>query len=321
MKIMSLSIKKPSKSKCGDASFAGEVYVQGGKYTLLLVADGVSSRPKDWLASQSTIDNIINELNNSSLPLTVTFKNAVEFANTQLVIGVDDTMGMLSTLIGVLYSEKEKKLWLVNVGDSRLYGLKNDKYFQLTKDDSKNQLIKMNGDVGSLPVMKSMLSRAIGMTGLNVEVEEMSSEGYNAFVLASDGYYSLSNFEIYTNRIIQESDMAKAAARVKDQIQREITDDASFAILRPAMTAALDLRELIESDKQDISAVPVMNILFYELKSATVNSDLNYQEGILDYMEKRKLFYDKAKMIQLLEFMIAHKSPFVQKLALMIRRL
>ena len=63
-----ISVKNPKKSKCGDACFADKIIISDNEYILLIVADGVSRAPKDWLASSSTIAFILEKLKQNSKP-------------------------------------------------------------------------------------------------------------------------------------------------------------------------------------------------------------------------------------------------------------
>lgn len=233
-------------------------------------------------------------------------------------------MGMLSTLSIALYSEKQKKIWIVNVGDSRIYGFQNGKFIQLTKDDSKSQVVKVNGkmtNTDGLPLMKSYITKAIGQANLIIEVQEMFTDDYDAFILASDVFYSLFRFEDYSRKLIQEGDIKKTTSMLQEQLLSEITDDASFAILRLTNLKPIHLKEIIEKNNDDISVAMILSVFDKTLILAIETGDLEYQKVLLNFMEKKSTFYDKPKMIEILEIMIATKSPHVLKMTLMIRKL
>lgn len=323
--IFSISILNPKKKRCGDASFSGNINIAGEDYTLLIVADGVSRAPKDWLASRSTVDFIVEELKHSTIQVPKALKAAIELANYKIHIGVDDTYGMLSTLSLVLFSSKKKKIWLSNVGDSRIFGMKNGKYKLLTIDDSTSMPYKENGKLklqNGMPIMMNALTKAMGQSGIEITVTEILADEFEAVVLASDGFYGLLGFENYVGRLLTEVDMSKTAQEIQSVITTEINDDASFAILRFPATNNLNLKEIIlQNDSEKVSAIAVLNVLETEIRNAIVQKDIEYIDKIMDFMEEKNISYNRPKMIELLELMIGNQIPTVHKMTSLIRKL
>lgn len=95
-----ISVKNPTKSIWEDASFAEKIIIGNNEYILLILADGGSRAPKDWLASRSTVTFISEKLAQSSLPTTEALK-AIETANENIVSGAEDTLGILSTVSAI----------------------------------------------------------------------------------------------------------------------------------------------------------------------------------------------------------------------------
>ena len=323
----SLSIRKPEKTHCGDASFAGIVRINDEDGVLLIVADGVSRSPKDWLASGSTVDFIVEGLNNSNLPVKLTIRKAIIDANIKIYSGVENTIGMLSTLSVVFYQPSSKKLYLCNVGDSRIYGFKNERWEQLTSDDSNTQPYKENGKLkllNGMPVMLSSLTKAIGHSfNLEIEIKEISEITFEALILASDGFYNLDGFEQYASTLANAADMKRAALQIQTTIVAEIKDDASFAIIRLSHQSQIDLRKIVKQNDtaQIVSTSAILSVFEGELKQAIIGNEIEYLEGLLQLMERRSLFYCKEKMIELLELMIKNKSILIPKMTGIIRKL
>ena len=63
--LLNYSFKNPIKSKCSDSSFSGLLNIEEKEIALLMVADGVSKAPKDYLASASVIRFMKEFLENS----------------------------------------------------------------------------------------------------------------------------------------------------------------------------------------------------------------------------------------------------------------
>lgn len=322
---VAISVKNPTKSKCGDASFADRIFMGSSEYILLIVADGVSRAPKDWLASRSTVTFISEELASSNMPIAEALKSAIEVTNEKIYRGIEDTFGMLSTLSATVISEKDKKLWWANVGDSRIFGLKNGDWQQLTTDDSTSIPYRENGKLklrNGVPIMMNALTKAIGQSGLKITVTEIATDEYEAFALTSDGFYGLYGFEKYASLLIRQADMNKAVKELQEIIISEITDDASIAIIRLQTSDNINLKKmLLESESENISIVAVLNVLETEIRTAIHEKDVEYTEKLLHFMETRNISYDKAKMIEILELMIKQQSPHIDKITKIIRKL
>lgn len=106
---ISASVKNPVKTIGGDTSFSGNITINGDDYILLLIADGVSSAPKDWLASRSTVRFIQEYLKDTDQPVPQAFLEAVKTASHSVLSGVDNTYGILSALSALLYAPVLKK--------------------------------------------------------------------------------------------------------------------------------------------------------------------------------------------------------------------
>ncbi|MBK8808618.1 MAG: protein phosphatase 2C domain-containing protein [Bacteroidales bacterium] len=323
---IAFSTRNPSKHKCGDASFAGAIEISGEKVVLLLVADGVSKSPKDWLASLSAVDFIVEEIKQSKKPISEAMKAAIETANSKICAGVENTFGMLTTLSAVVYHPADEKLYWCNVGDSRILGWKNNEWHQLSTDDSTSMQYKENGKIklqNGAPIMLSALTKAIGQdSALTININETAANEYKALALASDGFYDLTGFNHYASELAASADMEKKAAGIQSDIVSQIRDDASIAIIRLPGKRDFDLRSyLMEQNHSAIEPVDTLEVLEQEIKQAALNQDHEYLEKIIAFMKSNRLFYSKPKMIELLEHLIAHKSPMVHEMTLLIRKI
>lgn len=318
-----ISVKNPKKSKCGDACFADKIIISDNEYILLIVADGVSRAPKDWLASSSTIAFILEELKNSNMLIEEALKYAIEIANKNILRGIEDAFGMLSTLSIAVISEKDKKLWWSNVGDSRIFGFKRGCWQQFTIDDSTSIPYKENGKLklrDGVPIMMNALTKAIGQSDLVIRVTEITTEEYEAFALASDGFYGLDGFERYTSLLINQIDINKAVNKLQETILPEITDDASIAIVRLETSENNNLKEMLfNGDSERIPIAFLLNNLESEISNAIIEKDIEYSEKLINLMINRKIFYEKPKMIKILELMIKYQSPHCDKITRIIR--
>lgn len=323
---IAFSTRNPSKQRCGDASFAEAIEVSGEKVILMLVADGVSKAPKDWLASRSAVDFIVTALQQSKKQIDEALKEAIETANSKICAGVENTYGMLTTLAAVLYHPVNEKLHWCNLGDSRIFGLKNNAWHQITTDDSTSIPYKENGKLklqNGVPIMLSALTKAIGQgSALQITIHEIAVDEYRAIALASDGFYALRNFNHYASELAASADMESQALGFQSDIVSQIQDDASVALIRMPGKKGFDLRSyLMGQTGSDIEPVETLEVLEQEIKQGVLNHDNEYLEKILAFMTSNRLFYPKPKMIELLEYLIANKSPMVHEMTLLMRKI
>jgi protein phosphatase len=140
------SIAKPSKKQCGDTSISFVHKIDDREIIVAIVADGVSSAPKDYLASKIVVDSLVDFIVNSKMDnLAKLLENTVLHAHQKLKLGIEDTVGMLSTVCVAIYDLTESKIHYTHVGDSRIYAYKNLHWEQLTEDMSTTVQIKENG--------------------------------------------------------------------------------------------------------------------------------------------------------------------------------
>ena len=188
----SFSLKNPTKSKCGDASFSGIIKSHSIEFILLIVADGVSKAPKDYLASASVVKFIKEYLETEPISdIKTAFEKAVLFANTQICIGVEGTAGMLSTLSALIYLPAAEKIYIINIGDSRIFGYNSIGWNLLTTDDATRVPYKENGKLklqNGVPIYITGLNKAMGGDkNLSVEAVEINANEYTGFTLLTDG--------------------------------------------------------------------------------------------------------------------------------------
>jgi PPM family protein phosphatase len=113
--------------------------------------------------------------------------NEVVFSRAQ---GDDKLSGMGTTLV-VLVAEKDR-LWVLNVGDSRCYRLRNNCLEQLTMDHSLVEelvrLGRMTPDEALNSPLRNVITRALGtQSSIIPDVFELEAEAGDLYLLCSDG--------------------------------------------------------------------------------------------------------------------------------------
>jgi PPM family protein phosphatase len=128
-----------------------------------------------------------------AVPLPTVAEEAVHAANEAVFSraqGDDKLSGMGTTLV-VLVTE-ESHVWILNVGDSRCYRLRNNSLEQLTLDHSLVEelvrLGRMTPDEALNSPLRNVITRALGtQSSITPDVYEVEAEPGDLFLLCSDG--------------------------------------------------------------------------------------------------------------------------------------
>lgn len=166
---------------------------------LCVVCDGMGGAKSGNVASSLAAEVFVEEIRRnwvtgmSSDRIDLMLKNAVKLANFTVydqAAQIEEFSGMGTTLVAALI--RDSRATLVNVGDSRVYGIDRDGIRLLTKDHSFVQMMVDRGDLTpeaakSYPG-KNLITRAIGtepMVMCDIYHREVSKGDY--LLLCSDG--------------------------------------------------------------------------------------------------------------------------------------
>ena len=197
---------------------------------LFFVCDGIGGNNAGDIASKE-VTNLINDI----------FKNASKFKTTREIIKfinyfINEAnehllklskenpkyLGLGTTITGILVSGKHA--FSFNVGDSRVYGIKNKKIKLLTKDDSLVNLLvdegKITKEEAKTHPKRSHLIKAIGINQL-LDVPVNKLDFYDYFLICSDGLYSM----------IDENDILKILTNQKASIETKTKQLVHQALL------------------------------------------------------------------------------------------
>lgn len=322
----SISLKNPTKSKCGDASFSGLIKNNSSEFVLLIAADGVSKAPKDYLASASVVKFIKEYLIEEPInDIKVAFEEAVLFANSQIFIGVEGTTGMLSTLSSLIYIPTTRKIYTINIGDSRIFGYNSNGWHQLTTDDSTRIPYKENGKLklqNGVPIYMTGLSKAIGGDrNLSIEAIEINFLEYTGFALLTDGFYGVTNWEKYVNDLFQSTRPLELIEIINLELLATINDDASLSMLRLPMLDTVKLSvELL--DNAQYSKAMLKPFIQEQMDKAFNAKDIPKINELVKIIDKYQILDTRANMILLLEKLIQFQaSEAVQVVSGLIRKI
>jgi len=166
---------------------------------LCVVCDGMGGAKSGNVASTLAVDVFVDEIRRSWVPgmasdrIDMMLKSAVKLANFTVfdqAVQIEEFSGMGTTLTAALIWDG--KATIVNVGDSRVYGISRDGIRLLTKDHSLVQLMVDRGDLSPEAAKnypgKNLITRAVGtepMVMCDIYHREVSRGDY--LLLCSDG--------------------------------------------------------------------------------------------------------------------------------------
>lgn len=166
---------------------------------LCVVCDGMGGAKSGNVASSLAVEVFADEIRRCWTPnmesdrIDQMLRSAVKLANFTVfdqAVQFEEFSGMGTTLVAALV--REKKATIVNVGDSRVYGINRSGISLLTKDHSLVQMMVDRGDltpeVAKSYPGKNLITRAIGtepMVMCDIYHREVSKGDY--LLLCSDG--------------------------------------------------------------------------------------------------------------------------------------
>ena len=170
---------------------------------LCVVCDGMGGAKSGNIASSLAVDVFVQEIRRNWKPLMdqervdQILRSAVKLANFTVFDQAQQFTefdGMGTTLVAVLI--RGKKATVVNVGDSRAYGIDRTGIRQITRDHSLVQLMVERGELtpelAKLYPGKNFITRAIGTeTTVMCDIYHMDVAKGDFLLLCSDGLSNL----------------------------------------------------------------------------------------------------------------------------------
>ncbi len=180
--------------------------VEHGVY---VVCDGMGGAAAGEIASSLAVDEVlglvtrrVTELaagsaEDTPATLSAIAEEAVVAANEAIHSRAQRSAklnGMGTTLVGILASapEEDRRVWILNIGDSRCYRLRSGKIELCTEDHSlveeQIRLGRMTRSEASRSPLRNVITRALGtQPTITADVFEHETEPGDLFLLCSDG--------------------------------------------------------------------------------------------------------------------------------------
>ena len=137
-------------------------------------------------------------------------------------------MGTTLSLVYLL----NQKLYYINIGDSRIYGYK-DELFQISKDDSFVNYLVDIGDISEeearVHPKKNVLTKALGtIHGVEFQVRSLDAN-LQFIVLCSDGLSDVVDFDIIA-KILESSEGDYSKKLVQEALDRNGQDNITVIV-------------------------------------------------------------------------------------------
>ena len=197
-------VRKANEDACGQVNSStknGHVFI---------VCDGMGGHVGGAIASTTAVNCIVDFFNKEYYDnIYLAIEKSISFANEQIFLRsqAEPELKGMGTTCTVLV-QREDKIFIGHVGDSRIYIQSDDQLFRLTKDHSYVQTLVDKGELTDEEMeshpRKNELTKALGIdNSVSVEVcsEPIISKNGDKFLLCSDGLCGLVNDDIISQTI------------------------------------------------------------------------------------------------------------------------
>ncbi len=211
---------------------------------LCVVCDGMGGAKSGNIASTLATDVFVQEVRQSWKPrldqsqIDQILRSAVKLANftvfDQAQQFPEEFDGMGTTLVAVLVHGK--KATVINVGDSRAYGIDQSGIFQITKDHSLVQMMVDRGELSAERAKtypgKNFITRAIGTEAtVMCDIFHLDVSRGDFFLLCSDGLSNMMDDQEILFEVVHGVNKAHCCKRLLDIAKNRGAPDNVTSIL------------------------------------------------------------------------------------------
>jgi serine/threonine protein phosphatase PrpC len=213
--------KRPSNEDAFGFSVEDGVYV---------VCDGMGGAAAGEIASTLAVDEILRLLttrgNKDQTSMLKAAEKAISAANEAIytrsqrnhrLSGMGTTMVVLAT--------EERRVWVLNIGDSRCYRLREGRLEQLTEDHSlveeQVRLGRMTAPEALRSPLRNVITRALGtQSQVEPDVFELEAEAGDLFLLCSDGLTRELPDSVIQSLLARNASLEYLSARLVDAAKK-----------------------------------------------------------------------------------------------------
>lgn len=311
--IFAQRVAKSGKAKCGD-SFAIE-FIEEERLLVLTVADGVSSSPCDWKASETACEALLERFKSASGNVPQRMVNAATKAHNAVREIEGQCSGSITSLTFVVWETSSEEIHVLNVGDSRVYLGIDSVLEQITSDDVQPVILKRNGEVvlqAGVPVFMRGVTRSLGqIEALEFTVATHEFKSNHILLLVSDG---ISKNEAFTSEfpsIFSSANISKKLAelvaanssRNKDDatliaVWHSVADQSKRSVYEACVDAGTDFRPA------SLSAIEIVEFTKPDLIAKITENENDAVNALLDYADKFGLRFERDFLSSFLSLVI-----------------
>lgn len=311
--LFSYSVTKAGKENCGDAFAVRELKEEN--LVILMVADGVSSLPCDWLASRTTCETVASVFTETTGSIAGRMKAAAGKANNAVRTANNSCKGMMTSLSLAVWEIGADIIHFLNVGDSRIYVGTEAELAPITVDDTMNVLVKRGGEVllnAGMPVFLRGVTRSIGQGDpLTFEVETHKFSSKDLLVIVSDGICKNEAFTSDLKDIFSHSNLSEQLTKLVKNNSEMNKDDATLLVLwRTEKDESLQaiyeecVKEKIDFRNKALGGQNTIEFLQSDLLEEISNDANEKANELLDYATEFNLKFSRAFLSKFLSLVI-----------------
>lgn len=240
MKTFSMTDVGIRRESNQDYMYTSETAV-GNLPNLFLLADGMGGHAAGDYASRFTVEKVAEFVGESALTEPVAIlKQAISEANALLLAEADKDVsrqGMGTTLVTATIIDD--RMYVSNVGDSRLYVVSADKMIQVTRDHSLVEemvrLGEMDKEDAKVHPDKNIITRAVGvLPEVSADFFEVELEPGDMILMCSDGLTNMVQDEEIRQIILGQRDIVEKAEKLVETANKNGgRDNITVVLIEP----------------------------------------------------------------------------------------
>lgn len=240
MKTFSMTDVGIRRESNQDYMYTSETAV-GNLPNLFLLADGMGGHAAGDYASRFTVEKVVELVGKSTFTEPVAIlKQAISEANALLLAEADKDVsrqGMGTTLVTATIIDD--RMYVSNVGDSRLYLVSDDKMIQVTRDHSLVEemvrLGEMDKEDAKVHPDKNIITRAVGvLPEVSADFFEVELEPGDMILMCSDGLTNMVRDEEIRQIILGQRDIVEKAEKLVETANKNGgRDNITVVLIEP----------------------------------------------------------------------------------------
>lgn len=240
MKTFSMTDVGIRRESNQDYMYTSETAV-GNLPNLFLLADGMGGHAAGDYASRFTVEKVVELVGKSTFTEPVAIiKQAISEANALLLAEADKDVsrqGMGTTLVTATIIDD--RMYVSNVGDSRLYVVSADKMIQVTRDHSLVEemvrLGEMDKEDAKVHPDKNIITRAVGvLPEVSADFFEVELEPGDMILMCSDGLTNMVRDEEIRQIILGQRDIVEKAEKLVETANKNGgRDNITVVLIEP----------------------------------------------------------------------------------------